>query len=304
MPMGIIESISIGIDPYLIDAGNFILSWHGLFTFLAVVAAVILVVRWGSKEGYNVDILYSVSMWAIVGGVIGARVLHVIDFWDYPEFPEAAYKNNVGQIFRVWEGGIAIYGAIMGGFVGGSLYLLVRNTDWLLALWRPFSFVLGQPNKAVLPSIGRLADITAPALLVAMAIGRIGDIINGEHFAKFTDLPWGVIYTHPLSPASGRPATHPAVGYELLFDVALLAALWPLRNRLRPNGMFFCLYGATYSVGRFFLSFLREESNVYFGGLNEAQIVALIVLALTLPVLVWRTQIVRTNDTRARRRAA
>ena len=137
-----------------------------------------------------------------------------------------------------------------------------------------------------------------------MAIGRIGDIINGEHFAKFTDLPWGVIYTHPLSPASGRPATHPAVGYELLFDVALLAALWPLRNRLRPNGMFFCLYGATYSVGRFFLSFLREESNVYFGGLNEAQIVALIVLALTLPLLVWRTQIVRADDTRARRRAA
>ena len=68
--------------------------------------------------------------------------------------------------------------------------------------------------------------------------------------------------------------------------------------------MFFCLYGATYSVGRFFLSFLREESNVYFGGLNEAQIVALIVLALTLPLLVWRTQIVRTDDTRARRRAA
>ena len=179
-----LASIGIGISPNLISTGSFILSWHGVFTFIAVATAVYLVVRWGTREGMVADVLYSASMWAIIGGVIGARVLHVIDFWD------EVYQHDFVSIFQVWQGGIAIFGAISGGFVGGSLYLLIRNSRWFLALWRPFSPVLGEPNKADLPSIGRLADVTAPALLVAMAIGRIGDIINGEHFAKVTDLPW------------------------------------------------------------------------------------------------------------------
>ena len=102
----------------------------------------------------------------------------------------------------------------------------------------------------------------------------------------------------------GRPATHPAVAYELLFDLVLLAALWPLRKRLRPHGMFFALYAATYSIGRFFISFLREEYNTYFGGLNEAQIVALIVIIITVPLLVWKAQIVQSDARRRTRPAA
>ena len=150
---------------------------------------------------------------------------------------------------------------------------------------------MGEAHRANLPNIGRLADITAPALLIAQAIGRIGDLINGEHFASVTDLPWGVIYTHPSSPGVFRPPTHPAVGYELLFDLVLLAAIWPLRDRLRPHGMFFTLYLATYSIGRFFLSFMREEFNEYFGALNEAQVVAIIVVIITVPLLVWKAQL-------------
>lgn len=298
--MDFLASIAIGINPNLVNTGGFILSWHGVFTFVAVAVAVYLVVRWGTREGMNADVLYSASMWAIIGGVAGARLLHVIDFWD------EVYQHDFVSIFQVWQGGIAIFGAISGGFVGGSLYLLIRNSGWFLALWRPFSPVFGEPNKADLPSIGRLADVTAPALLVAMAIGRIGDVINGEHFAKVTDLPWGVVYTHPDSPGVGRPATHPAVAYELLFDVILLAALWPLRKRLRPNGMFFALYAATYSIGRFFISFLREEYNTYFGGLNEAQVVALIVIIITVPLLIWKAQVVSQpgGGGRANRRRA
>lgn len=291
MGIGILESISIGLDPYLINTGRFLLSWHGVFTFIAVAVAVFLVVRWGSRDGMSVDVLYSASLWAIIGGVIGARALHVIDFWN------DIYRYDLIAVFSIWEGGIAIFGAIIGGFFGGSAYLLIRNSDFFLAVWRPFRFLFGQPNQANLPTIGRLADITAPALLVAMAIGRIGDIINGEHFASFTSLPWGVVYTHPESPGFGRAASHPAVAYELLFDLALLAALWPLRNRLRPNGMFFLLYGLTYSIGRFFLSFLREEThNSYFGALNEAQVVALIVILIAAPILVWKAQLVRPGD--------
>ncbi|MEC7748046.1 MAG: prolipoprotein diacylglyceryl transferase [Chloroflexota bacterium] len=287
-------SISIGINPNLIDFGNFTLSWHGVMTFVAVATAVWLVARWGAKERMIVDSIYSVAVWGIIGGVIGARILHVIDFWD------EVYRDDFISVFSVWSGGIAIYGAIIGGFIGGSLYIMIRNSEWFLSLWRTVFPFMGEAHRTNLPGIGRLADITAPALLIAQAIGRVGDVINGEHFSKVTELPWGVIYTHANSPGVFRPPTHPAVGYELLFDLVLLAAIWPLRDRLRPHGMFFALYLATYSIGRFFLSFLREEFNEYFSGnLNEAQVVAIIVVLFTVPLLVWKAQLVRPAANRA-----
>jgi phosphatidylglycerol:prolipoprotein diacylglycerol transferase len=292
--MGVLGSISIGINPNLIDAGPITLSWHGLLTFVAVAVAVWLVARWGAKDGMIVDSIYSVAVWAIIGGVIGARLLHVIDFWD------EVYRDDFFSVFSVWSGGIAIYGAIIGGFIGGAAYIMIRNSEWFLAMWRTVFPFMGEAHKANLPGIGRLADITAPALLLGQAIGRLGDIINGEHFSKVTDLPWGVIYTNANSPGIFRPPTHPTVGYELIFDLVLLAAIWPLRDRLRPHGMFFTLYLATYSIGRFFLSFLREEFNEYFGGnLNEAQVVAIIVVIFTVPLLVWKAQIVRPAANRA-----
>ena len=291
--MGELASISIGINPNLIEIGNFILSWHGVLTFVAVAVAVYLVARRGGKEGMNIDSIYSVAVWAIIGGVIGARILHVIDFWD------EVYKDDFISVFQVWGGGIAIYGAILGGFAGVALYIMIRNSDWFLAMWGKVFPFMGEPHRADLPGIGRLADITAPAVLLAQAIGRIGDIINGEHFSTVTSLPWGVIYTHANSPGIFRPPTHPAVGYELLFDLVLLAAIWPLRDRLRPHGMFFVLYLATYSIGRFFLSFMREEFNEYFGALNEAQVVAIIVVIITVPLLVWKAQLVRPTARRS-----
>ena len=292
--MGILASISIGINPNLLDFANFTLSWHGVMTFVAVATAVWLVARAGAKEGMNVDSIYSVAVWAIIGGVIGARILHVIDFWD------EVYRDDFISVFSVWSGGIAIYGAIIGGFIGGALYIMIRNSEWFLAMWRTVFPFMGEAHRANLPGIGRLADITVPGLLIAQAIGRIGDVINGEHFSKVTDLPWAVIYTHANSPGIFRPPTHPAVAYELLFDLVLLAAIWPLRDRLRPNGMFFALYLATYSIGRFFLSFMREEFNEYFGALNEAQVVAIIVVIFTVPLLVWKAQLVRPSANRAR----
>jgi phosphatidylglycerol:prolipoprotein diacylglycerol transferase len=296
--MGVLATIEIGMNPNIIDTGRVVLSWHGLMTFVAVVVAVYLVARWGSREGFVKDPIYSVAVWAIIGGVIGARALHVVDFWN------EIYQHDWERIFRLWEGGIAIYGAILGGFVGGALFMMIRNSNWFLALWGRYLPFLGPATPAEFPSMGRLADITAPALLVAMAIGRIGDIINGEHFAHATGLPWGVIYSHPASPGMVRPASHPAVAYELLFDLLLLGLLWPLRNRLRPHGMFFALYLGTYSVGRFFLSFLRDEFNTYFGGLNEAQIVALIVIVVTVPLLVYKAQLVQGAPSQAAGRAS
>lgn len=303
--MTVLESISIGINPNLIDGGGLALSWHGFMTFAAVAVAVFLVVRWGSREGLNADAIYAVAFWGILGGVVGARLLHVIDAWSY-------YENDPVRIVYVWSGGVTVYGAILGGFVFAAAYMIIRNSEFSLEAWRRYFRFLGEPVKAPLPSVGRLADITAPAMLVAQAIGRVGDVINGEHCAKFTSLPWGVVYTHPerqslaCEQSFGPGPTHPAVAYELLMDVAILAALWPLRKRLHPPGMFFALYLATYSVGRFGLSFLRVEYSQY-GPLNEAQIIALLVLVVTVPLLMYKAQLLPaeppdTGQTRRQRR--
>ena len=285
--------ISIPLGPNIIDFGPFILAWHGLFTFIAVATSVYLAVRWGTKEGISADAIYSIAVWSIIGGIVGARVVHVIDFWG------PIYQHDPIRMFYVWQGGIAIYGAILGGFASGAAYVLIRNSDRFLALWgssfKTFSF-LGEPNKAPLPDIGHMADIVAPALLISMAIGRIGDIVNGEHFAKATDMFWGVIYTNSASPGYTRPASHPAVAYELIFDLLLAAAIWPLRNRLRPRGMFFVLYGGLYSIGRFFLSFLRVEQIPYFEFLNQAQIIALIIIVIAIPLVVFKAQFVKPSQ--------
>ncbi len=282
--MNVLATISIGMDPNIYKLGPFIISWHGFLTFVAVAVAVYLVYRWGTAEGLDGDAVLTIAVWSILGGIIGARVVFIIDWWD------DVYRFDPISMLYIWQGGIAIFGAILGGFAGGSSYIIIRNSDRFLALWDKFFRFMGEPVKAPLPNIGHLADIAAPALLIAMAIGRIGDVINGEHFASFTDLPWGVVYTHPDSPGINRAASHPAVAYELIFDLLLAAAIWPLRNRLRPRGMFFALYLALYSTGRFFISFLRQEYNTYFLGLNEAQIIALLVVIVTVPLLVYKAQ--------------
>ena len=294
-----LNSISIGINPNLIDGGGFVLSWHGFLTFVAVVVSVFLVARWGSKEGLSSDEIYAVAFWSILGGVVGARLLHVIDAWDF-------YSNDPIRVLYVWGGGVTIYGAILGGFVSGAAYITIRNSGFYLSTWRRYFRFLGEPTMSRLPGAGRIADIAAPALLISQAIGRVGDIINGEHCAKATGLPWGVIYTHPdrgslsCERFFGAGATHPAVAYELLMDLAILAVLWPLRKRLQPSGMFFALYLATYSAGRFFLSFLREEYKEY-GPLNEAQIIALLVMLVTIPLLMYKGRLVPAESTGAGR---
>ena len=122
--MNILNTIEINLSPNIIEIAGRVLSWHGFFTFVAVALAVFLVARWSKKEGLNVDAVYSVAVWTIIGGIVGARLVHVIDFWD------EVYQHKPIEVFYLWNGGIAIFGAILGGFIGGASYILVRNSNW------------------------------------------------------------------------------------------------------------------------------------------------------------------------------
>lgn len=263
--------VEIEVGPNLAAFLGTPLSWHGFFSFIAVATAVFLVGRWAPMRGIHPDDIYSIAIWAIIGGILGARVVHVIDHW------EQIYRHNPGQIIAIWGGGIGLWGGILGGFIGGALY----------ALWRKHP-------------VGVIADLTAPAMLLAQTIGRVGDIVNGEHCANAWDFALGFVWTHQDSAAGlcvngiGE-SVQPVIAYEMIWNMLSLIVVWKLRNRLRPDGMLFALYLALYAVGRFVITFFREDP-IWVLGMQEAQFIALLVLAITVPLLLIKARPVPAGE--------
>ena len=260
--------IEIDISPNIFSAAlafSIVFSWHGFFSFVAVGSAVVLVGRWAPLRGVDPDAVYSIAVWVIIGGIVGARLVHVIDNWS------DVYQHRPIQVLFVYQGGIGLWGGILGGFIGGTVY----------SLWAKHP-------------VGVIADLAAPAVLFVQAIGRVGDIVNGEHCARATDLFLGFMWTHLGTNARNcadgfTSSVHPVIAYEMVWTVVCLAIIWQLRGRLRPDGMLFALYLALYSVGRFAISFLREDK-VWALGMQEAHFIALLVLAVTLPLLAFRAR--------------
>jgi phosphatidylglycerol:prolipoprotein diacylglycerol transferase len=257
--------IHIGMDPNIFTSGSFTMSWHGLFTGLAVLAAVILVARLSKEKAIAIEDVYSTALWGVIGGIIGARLFHVIDKWS------TIYQYDPKQALYFWEGGLSLYGALVGGFVFGITYAAIRKMP-----------------------LGKVADLAAPGMILAQAIGRIGCTINGDAYGTPTSLPWGVIYTNPKAAATAGPwvngvlvAGQPVPVYEIIYDLLILALLLRLRKRLKNDWMLFLIYASLYSVGRFGLSFIRGDEQAILGPLHQAQVISLIVIAISVPLLIW-----------------
>jgi len=176
------------------------------------------------------------------------------------------YAFHPELIPQLWTGGISIMGAVIGGVVSG----------YLAALWRG-----GVP-------IGGTADAAGPGIGLGMAIGRIGDVINGEHHARACGAP-GICVGYDNPDTLGQPGPgHLAVGYELLWDLAAVGLALLLRRRLAgrvPEGRIFWIWLAFASLGRFLISFLRIDQPGLFG-LYQAQLISIVFIAIALPVLV------------------
>ena len=288
--------MTIGIDPFIFR-DPIVLSWHGFFTFVGVGIAIYLIDRWSSKEEIDNDVIYSVALWVIIGGILGARFVHVIDRWDY-------YQDNMIHIYQVWRGGIALYGALIFGTLSGLSNIFIRKHLGLVyagqkQIWLK-NLVGEKIAKGYLQgnmyakfkdlSIGRLLDLVAPAMAIGQTFGRLGDVINGEHISRKTELAWGVIYSHPDSGSftfHGLNPSHPVIIYEMLLTAFAFIVLWNLRGRLGPPGMIFVSYAIIYSIGRFFIQFMRLDS-VWFAGLQEAHLISLLVLTICVPILALR----------------
>ena len=261
----VLLSITVNVDPVIFQAGHLMLRWYGLFLALAVIAGVWLGARGARRVGLSPQQVERLAIWSLVGGLVGARLFHVIDRWDL-------YASDPLRAVAVWEGGLAIYGGLLGGVAAGALYAFRQR----------------------LP-VRRLADGVAPGMILGQALGRLACIPNGDAYGSPTNLPWAFRYVHDgtMVPTQlwGVPL-HPYPVYEMLFDLGVLGLLLALRRhptlKQRP-GLLFVTYAGVYSVGRFLLSYFRME-RVWFAGLQEAQVLSLLGLAAALLgalVLLW-----------------
>ena len=250
-------SITINWDPTLAELGPFLLTWHGLFTALGIIGGVTLSVWLAQKDGIPPEIGQEIALVGVPCAIVGARLFYVIEHWG-SRFSDDPLKAVTG----ITEGGITLYGGLIGGVTGGLIYALLHK--WPIAI---------------------TFDAAGPGMILGQAIGRLGDLVNGEHIAKQTSLPWGVEYTNPGSPQYsyfhnlypeqcaklaadplGNCAVHPtAGGYEMLGDLLILGILlFVCRRFLRVPGWLFCSYVGMYAILRFFLSYTRVDEKTYF----------------------------------------
>lgn len=263
--------IEIPWSPDIVTVGGFLLTWHGLFTAIGILAGVQLSLRMARVTRFGVDEAYNAALVGVPAGIIGARLLFVGEHWDF-------YGAHPAEILAINEGGISVWGAVLGGVAGGVAF----------ARWRGYQ-------------IARGLDTTAFGLILGMAIGRLGDLVNGEHLARASDLPWAVVYTHPQSPAFNYSYQvgphHPATTYELLGDLVILGVLfWALLRPFRGRpGLTFFVFFVGYATMRFFLTYLRVDSDEVLG-LRTPQLVSIGVVLVSLPWIAYFARRPREAD--------
>ncbi len=249
--------ITIGIDPE-IEIGPLVLAWHGLMIAVGVAVGGFAAQRYAAGRGMRTEEILNLIAGVTIAGIVGARAFYLLE-------NDPAALARPGQ----WLGtrGFSFYGAILAGVPAVALYLRRRR--------------LG---------LGYL-DALAFGFPIGMAVGRLGDVINGEHYGPASDLPWALQHIHPeaLSP-SPDVAYHSGGLYEVVLSLAILALVWPLRDRLRPHGAMLALVVGLYALGRFAMFFVREDSEVVVGGLDGAQLTSLALLAAAAYGL-WRLRV-------------
>src|SRR5215208_5927531 len=233
---------------------------YGLMLLLAIAACIALTgYRW-TRRGGDWDFIFRVAVWGVAFGIIGARAYHVLTSWD--EVPDEWWGP-----LAVWRGGLGVWGGIGLGVVAGSI--VARRAG---------------------VSVRELLDAAAPGLLLAQAIGRIGNWWNQELFGKPTDRPWGLEIGIEHRPAEylDSETFHPTFLYELLWNGAgVLLLLWlDRRFRFRPPALF-ALYVAYYCFGRFFEELLRIDPSHEYAGLRLNAWVSIVVFAAAVAFFVW-----------------
>ncbi len=219
--------------------GPLFVHFYGLMYVVGITAAILLSRRLWRDKGGDPDLVYTVAIWGVPAGILGGRLYHDITSWN--EVPH----NWYGWL-AVWQGGLGIWGGIAGGFLGGVI-----------------------PLRRARVGVMRFMDAAAPGILVAQAIGRVGNYFNQELFGGPTSLPWGLQISAAHRPVGylAYSTFQPTFLYELIWDLVLAGALtWVIRHRsIRAPGIF-ALYVTGYSAFRIFEETLRVDPAHHYLG--------------------------------------
>jgi prolipoprotein diacylglyceryl transferase len=228
-------------DPFLINSGPIHARWYGLLLALGVLLAGWIARREFRRRSMDPELAYSIAVWAVPFGLIGARLYHVLTDWD-------SFSNNYSQIPAIWNGGLSIFGAVLGGMLG--CWIGCRRVK--LPFWR-------------------VADCIAPGLVLAQALGRWGNYFNQELYGKPSNLPWAVKIDRGHRPLAYADSStfQPMFLYESILDVLVFFVLiWFTRRYWRrvPYGTVFALYVTLYNFYRVPLETLKiDTADIFFG---------------------------------------
>jgi prolipoprotein diacylglyceryl transferase len=243
-----------------VEIGPLQISAYGLSIALGIVAATWLASRrLIATDSGTSDDMQSIALWSVIGGVVGARLYHVITDWQL-------FSDDLGRIPLIWKGGLGIPGGLIGGLAAG-IYVVRRR----------------HLNAA------EVLTAVAPAIPLAQSIGRWGNWWNQELYGQPTSVPWALEISEEHLPVGFAIGTtfHPTFLYESLWTLALCGVLLMIDRhvRLRP-GRLFAFYLAGYFTGRFWIEGLRIDTAHEFGGLRLNQWVALTVVVGSVLFLI------------------
>ena len=243
-------------SPIIFEVGPFALRYYGLFIALGIAVATWIAGRELERKGYDGTLALDSLFFIVPPGFLGARIYHVVTNWSY--YGEDPFPG----IFAVWEGGLAIYGAVTGGFLGILLFSWFRDINPLT-----------------------LADAAAPGVAVGQAIGRWGNYFNQELFGRPSELPWAIQIAPENRPAGFENAEtfHPTFLYESIWNLLVALVLLWIARRLASQlktGDLVLLYVSLYSLGRFFTELLRIDPAFIIGGAARGNLFVAVILAL------------------------
>lgn len=250
------------IDPVAFSLGPLQVHWYGVIIGVGIALALILAMREAERRGLQKDIFADLMLWAIPIAIISARIYYVIFEWDY-------YSQNPGDIPKIWNGGIAIHGALIGSVITAYVFAKKRGVSF----WK-------------------LADIAAPSIILGQAIGRWGNFINQEAhggevtraFLENLHLPDFIINQMYIN----GTYYHPTFLYESVWNLLGFILLLQLRRVNLRRGELFLSYVIWYSVGRFFVEGLRTDSLMLTENLRMAQTISIALIIGAVILVVYR----------------
>ena len=239
------------INPVLLELGPFEIRYYGLIFVLGFIIAYFLLIHLAKKRelSLNKEDIADFFLYLIIGIILGSRIFYVI-LYNLPY-----YLANPFEIIAVWHGGLSFHGGLIGGIIA-TFYFCKR---------KKIKFY-------------EIADIAVIPLALALALGRIGNFINGELYGRVTDVPWAVRFP------DAEGFRHPSQIYESFKNLLIFFTLWIIKDEKLPKGFLFWLFVIMYSALRFIVEFFRapDEELGFIVGLTMGQILSVIMFFVGL----------------------